>query len=214
MKFETKIFEEPHLEFGEKHHHPDPRLGLFDAGPLQIPIGDVVKVAVVGSSKTIEDAKSFFEGAAAGFTGKGEKHPNMHPDFPGLGNRNPFRCKFEIPDGATAAIAQTKIDKIRKEVNHHRAVEMAVDEVIQELRTLDESSNRPDVAIIALPGNLIERVWGAKIDSRSTTEKDDSGGSDAPDFRGMLKAKAVGLAFPYRSFGRTSWTKVPRSHAK
>ncbi|HRO33043.1 MAG TPA: hypothetical protein PLQ03_06480 [Brevundimonas sp.] len=196
MKFETKIFDEPHLEFGDKHHHPDPRLGLFEAGPLQTPVGDVVKIAVVGSAKTVEDARQFFAEAAAGFAGKGEKHPNLHPDFPGLGNQNPFRCKFEIAESATAALSQSRIDKIRKEVRHDRAVEMAVDEIVQELRTLDEGSHRPDVAIVALPIGLIERVWNAKVDGGGTTEKEDSGGSDAPDFRGMLKAKAMDLTFP------------------
>lgn len=196
MKFETKIFEEPHLEFGDKHHHPDPRLGLFEAGPLQTPLGDVVKVAVVGDAKTIEDAKEFFTDAATGFKGKSEKHPNLHPDFPGLGNQNPFRCKFEIEEGATAAIAQSKIDKIRKEPHHGKAVEMAVDEIVQQLETLDEGSHRPHVAIIALPVSLIERVWNAKVDSKATTEAEDSGGSDAPDFRGMLKARAMHLSFP------------------
>jgi hypothetical protein len=196
MKFETKIFDEPYLEFGYKHHHPDPRLGLFEAGPLQTPLGDAIKMAVVGDAKTIEDAIEFFAQAAAGFAGKGEKHPNLHPDFPGLGNQNPFRCKFEIPEGATAVIAQSKIDKIRKEPHHGKAVEMAVDEVMQQLQTLDEGSHRPDVVIVALPVSLIERVWNAKVDSKATTEKDDSGGSDAPDFRGMLKAKAMNLRFP------------------
>lgn len=196
MKFETKIFDEPLLEFGDKHHHPDPRLGLFEAGPLQIPAGDVVNIAIVGSAKTVEDAKAFFKEAATGFQGKGERHPNLHPDFPGLGNQNPFRCKFDIPDGATAALSQTKIDKIRKEPHHSKAVEMAVNEVLQELQALDESHHRPDVAIVALPISLIERVWNAKVDADATIEKDDSGGSDAPDFRGMLKAKAMGLRFP------------------
>lgn len=196
MKFETKIFDEPQLEFGDKHHHPDPRLGLFQAGPLQIPLGDVIKVAVVGSSKTVEDAKEFFIDATAGFEGKGEKHPNLHPDFPGLGNLNPFRCKFDISDGATAVLSQSKIDVIRKEPHHGKAVEMAVDEIMQELRTLDESSHRPQVAIVALPVSLIERVWNAKVDSKVSVEKEDSGGADAPDFRGMLKAKAMDLSFP------------------
>ncbi len=196
MKFETKIFDEPHLEFGDKHHHPDPRLGLFEAGPLQVPLGDVVNIAVVGDAKTIEDAKAFFVDATTGFKGKGERHPNLHPDFPGLGNQNPFRCNFKIEEGATAAISQSKIDKIRKEPNHARAVEMAVDEIVLQLQTLDEGSHRPHVAIIALPVSLIERVWSAKVDSKSTVEKDDSGGSDAPDFRGMLKAKAMSLSFP------------------
>jgi hypothetical protein len=196
MKIETKIFDEPLLEFGDKHFHTDPRLGLFKAGPLQIPPGDVIRVAVVGSSKTVEDAKEYFIKASTGFEGKGEKHPNLHPDFPGLGNANPFRCRFEIPDAATAAISQSKIDLIRKEPNHAKAVEIAVEEIIQELQTLDESSNRPQVAIIALPVSLIERVWSAKVDSNSTIEEEDSGGSDAPDFRGMLKAKAMDLSFP------------------
>jgi hypothetical protein len=196
MKLQSKIFAEPELEFGDKHHHPDPRLGLFEAGPLQTPVGDVIKIAVVGSAKTIEDTQEFLAAATAGFLGKSEKHPNLHPDFPGLGNRNPFRCKFEIADGATSAIPQVRLDKIKQEPHHGKAVEMAVDEIVQQLQAMDESSNRPDVAIIALPVRLIERVWNAKVDSKGTTEKEDSGGSDAPNFRGMLKAKAMTLSFP------------------
>jgi hypothetical protein len=52
------------------------------------------------------------------------------------------------------------------------------------------------VAIVALPVSLIERVWNAKVDSKVSVEKEDSGGADAPDFRGMLKAKAMDLSFP------------------
>jgi hypothetical protein len=196
MDFKSKIFDEPDLEFGDKHHHPDPRLGLVEAGPLQTHIGEVLRIAVVGSAKTVEDTQRFFGEAAIGFAGKTEKHPNMHPDFPGLGNLNPFRCRFEILEGASAALSQSKIEKIRKEPDHAKAVEMAVDEIISELQTIDESSSRPDAAIIALPVELLERVWNAKVDSKSTTEKDDSSGSDAPNFRGMLKAKAMSLSFP------------------
>ena len=193
-KFGAKIFSEPELEFGDQHHHADPRLGLREAGPLQYPLGDTMKIAVVGDAKTIEDAQRFMEAAAAGLAGKTEKHPNLHPDFPGLGNQNPFRCKFEIIQ--TAALPQARIEKIRKEPLHEKAVEMAVEEIVEKLRAMDESSSRPDVAIVALPVGLIERVWNAKVDSPSTTEKDDSGGSDAPNFRGMLKAKAMRLSFP------------------
>jgi hypothetical protein len=77
-----------------------------------------------------------------------------------------------------------------------KAVEMAVNEIIQQLVILEEGSQRPQVAIIALPVQLLERVWNAKVDSKGTSEKEDSGGSDAPDFRGMLKAKAMDLSFP------------------
>ena len=196
MDFETKIFEEPELEFGDQHHHPDPRLGLIEAGPLQGPVGEVIRVGVVGSAKTVESTQSYLSAISAGFKGKTEKHPNLHPDFPGLGNQNPFRCRFEIPEGTTATISQRKIDKIVKEPNHQVAVEMAVDEITTLLQVLDDSGERPGVAIIALPVSLIERVWNAKVDSNGATEKEDSGGSNAPNFRGMLKARTMGLNFP------------------
>lgn len=196
MNFENRIFDEPELEFGDKHHHPDPRLGLVEAGPLQPPLGEVIRIAVVGSAKTVEDTQKFLATAATGVAGKTEKHPNLHPDFPGLGNLNPFRCRFEIEDGATATLSQSTIEKIRKEPGHVKAVEMAVEEIVSELQTLDEGSHRPDVAVVALPVALIERVWNAKVDSKSTTEKEDSSGSDAPNFRGMLKARTMGLSYP------------------
>jgi len=196
MDFESKIFEEPELEFGDQHHHPDPRLGLVEAGPLQPPLGEVIRVGVVGSTKTVESTQKYLSAVTTGIKGKTEKHPNLHPDFPGLGNQNPFRCRFEIPDGATAALSQSRIDKIIKEPNHKKAVEMAVEETIALLETIDDSGDRPDVAFVALPVALIERVWNAKVNSKSTTEKEDSGGSDAPNFRGMLKARAMGLNFP------------------
>ena len=194
--FEGKIFEEPLLEFGDNHSHSDPRLGLRDAGPHQSYVGEVIKIGVVGSAKTIEDAQTFLKSAAQGFEGKSDKHPNLHPDFPGLKNQNPFRCGFEIQEEATQALSKPLIDKIAKEPNHALAVQMAVDAICEKLQVLDESGNRPDVAMVALPIRLIERVWGAKVDAKGSSEKDDSGGSDAPNFRGMLKAQAMGFNFP------------------
>lgn len=196
MNFESRIFDEPQLEFGDKHHHPDPRLGLYEAGPLQTFVGDVIKVGVIGSAKTVEDTRKFLDAAAAGFDGHSEKHPNMHPPFPGLTNQNPYRCRFETEDGAAVALGQGRIDQITKEPNHQKAVEMAVDEIVAQLQALDDSSNRPHVAIVALPVALIDRVWSAKVDSNGSVEKEDSSGSDAPNFRGMLKARAMGLSFP------------------
>ena len=196
MGFESETFDEPELEFGDKHHHPDPRLGLFEAGPLQPFVGEVIKLGVVGSLKTIEDTQKFLVAMTTGFKGKSEKHPNLHPDFPGLGNQNPFRCRFEVQDGAKGTLSQSKIEKITTEPNHAKAVEMAVQEIVAQLQTLDETGNRPEVTIVALPIALIERVWNAKVDSKSTTEKEDSSGSDAPNFRGMLKARAMHLSFP------------------
>ena len=196
MKFPTDILTETELEFGNQHHHQDPRLGLIEAGPLQAYAGDVIDVAIVGSAKTVEDAHSFFEAVTAGVEGRTEKHPNLHPDFPGLANANPFNCRFEIGANAVGTLSQGTIERIAKEPDHQKAVELAVEAIVAQLTVLDESGYRPKVAIVALPVRLIERVWSAKVDAKGTIEKEDSAGSDAPNFRGMLKAAAMQLSFP------------------
>lgn len=196
MKFECRIFDEPLLEFGDQHSHQDPRLGLTDAGPLQAPLGDKIRVGVVGDAKTVEGSKQFLVAAASGFASKAESHPNMNPHFPGLHNNNPFRCGFEVDDEACSTLTRAQIDRILKEPHHGKAVEMAVDAIMDSLQAIDDSGNRPDVALVALPVALIERVWNAKTDAEGTTEQEDAGGSDAPNFRGLLKAKAMPLNFP------------------
>lgn len=85
---------------------------------------------------------------------------------------------------------------IREAVHRGKAVEIAVDEVMELLTAIEESNSRPGVAIVALPVALIERVWNAKVDSDGAIEKEDDGGSDAPNFRGLLKARAMHLRFP------------------
>ena len=210
MKLDGKIFSEPLLEFGDQHSHADPRLGLMEAGPLQTHLGDAIQVGVVGTEQTIELAEAYFAEAGDGYEGKSEKHPNMHPEFPGLGNRNPFRCKFDIQPGAKASLTNAQLERILKEPDHTKAVEMAVDEVMKCLQTLADGSNKPDVAMIAMPVKLIERVWNAKTDAKSSTETDDAGGSNAPDFRGLLKAKAMGFSFPIQIV----WEDVINDKAK
>ncbi len=125
-----------------------------------------------GSAKTVEDTKEFFEEAASGFAGNGEKHPNLHPDFPGLGNQNPFRCKFEVSEGATAAITQAKDrqNQARAQITSKR-LRWPGTRLSSNLKSLDETSHRPNVAIVALPVALLERVWNAKVDAKGTTEE-------------------------------------------
>mgnify|MGYP001207228665 FL=1 len=105
-----------------------------------------IKIAVVGSAKTIESTAKFIEAATLGFDSSSEKHPNLHPEFPGLGNQSPYRCRYEVIEDANVILSQNKLDKISQEPNHQKAVELAVDEIMNQLNTLDESSNRPDVA--------------------------------------------------------------------
>jgi hypothetical protein len=210
MRFDCRIFDEPLLEFGDQHSHPDPRLGLTEAGPLQVPVGDKVRVGVIGNAKTVETTRQFLAKAASGFESTADSHPNLNPHFPGLQNNNPYRCQFEITDEVTAVLSKAQIDKIRNEPNHVKAVQMAVDAIVSLLEVLDASGNRPDVALVSLPVSLIERVWSAKTDAESSNEKEDAAGSDAPNFRGLLKARAMSLNFPIQIL----WEDVIDENAK
>ena len=209
-RFKTRIFPEPELEFGDSHHHPDPRLGLLQAGPLQTNVGDVIHVGIVGSALTVEKTTEFLTEIEDGFEGKTEKHPNMHPNFPGLRNQNPYRCRFEVTATGEAVLTKAQIEKITKEPSDANAVRMAVDAVIHELEKLDAHRERPDVAIIALPVDVIERVWSNKKATDSLVESAGVEDDAAPNFRGLLKAKAMHFNFPIQII----WEDVVNSKAK
>lgn len=193
--FKTKIFPEPELEFGDQHHHPDPRLGLLQAGPLQTNLGDTIKVGVVGSALTVEKSGEFLDAIEDGFEGKTEKHPNLHPDFPGLRNQNPYRCRFEMVAADVGLLTKGQIEKIAKEPSDARAVEMAVDAVMEQLEKLEAHHERPDVVMVSLPVKLIERVW------RNEQARDDevveyeaaeakAGKETSPNFRGLAQGQS------------------------
>ena len=212
--FKTKIFPEPELEFGDKHHHPDPRLGLLQAGPLQTNLGDAIKVGVIGSALTVEKSVEFLDSIEDGFAGKTGKHPNLHPDFPGLRNQNPFRCRFEITAVADGVLTKGLIEKIIRESNDTTAVEMAVDAIMVLLQTLEGHRERPDVVLVVLPVSLVERVWRNEQAHDDVVDYDDTESQDrhrhSPNFRGLLKSRAMNLTFPIQIV----WEDVVNSDAK
>lgn len=196
MSRKTSIIPEPLLEFGDKVTHQDPRQGLVEAGPHQTNLGDSIQIGVVGSAVTVEKTKDFFDEIARGVESSASRLPNLNPEFPGLTNRNPFRTNFVINDEATGSLTKAQIKEITQEPDHRKAVELACNAYMALLSALAEGTSKPDVAIVSLPVEIIVRVKNAQIEGNGTTESEDSAGSDAPNFRGMLKAAAMSLPFP------------------
>jgi hypothetical protein len=175
-------------------------LGLLEAGPLQSNLGDTIKVGIVGSALTVEKTVTFLSEIEDGFEGKTEKHPNLHPDFPGLRNQNPYRCKFEVAAAEDGILTKAQIEKIVKEPSDARAIRLAVDLIVAQLELLEEHRERPDVAMVALPVNVIGRVWRNEQSSdgviEEESEKEEEMNGSPPNFRGLLKAKVMDLPFP------------------
>ncbi|WP_209509543.1 hypothetical protein [Ruegeria sp. HKCCE4150] len=131
---------------------------------------------------TVEKTGEFLNAIEDGFEGKTKKHPNLHPDFPGLRNQNPYRCRFEMVAAEEGVLTKSQIEKIAKEPSDARAVEMAVDAVMEQLEKLEAHHERPDVVTVSLPIILIERVW------RSERPRDDEViGSEAAHTNSNLK---------------------------
>lgn len=213
MILKSRVFDEPLLEFGSGGQHIDPRQGLREFGPLQPRSGDIVRVGVVGTEDTVAGFGQFLEDTARGIDSGGAQLANLNPDFPGLGNQNPYRCKFEIPDGATNSLSRRQIEEIRSIGRHDRAVRHAVDLIAAQMNALVESSAKPDVIVLALPVSLIEKLVNAGEDEQTEGGDDDEGGDEALNFRSILKARLQHLDVPTQIVWPDTWdesAKIPR----
>ncbi|WP_431201578.1 argonaute/piwi family protein [Bradyrhizobium betae] len=215
MTFKARVFDEPVLEFGDGGQHCDPRQGLREFGPLQPRSGDVVNVGVIGTDDTVSGFTEFLNETARGIESENKQLINLNPDFPGLGNQNPFRCKFVVPDGATVTVSRSQVNEIRAIGRHDEAVRQAVEMVSQQLWALNESSVKPDVIVLALPIPLIEKLVNAKSEDAEPKEEDqEEEDSDILlDFRDLLKAKTLHLDVPTQIVWPDTWddaAKIPR----
>jgi hypothetical protein len=60
----------------------------------------------IGTEDTVGGFTEFLAETARGIESGNKQLINLNPDFPSLGSQNPFRCKFELPDGATASLSR------------------------------------------------------------------------------------------------------------
>jgi hypothetical protein len=213
MILKSHVFDEPLLEFGDGGQHCDPRQGLPEYGPLQPRSGDVVRVGVIGTDDTVAGFTEFLGEIGRGIESENKQLANLNPDFPGLGNQNPFRCKFEVPDVATATLSRRQVNEIKEIGRHDNAVRRAVELVTLQLSALMESSAKPDVIVLALPVPLIEKLVNAKSDEQTETAEDEDDGNDTLNFRDLLKAKTLHLPVPTQIVWPDTWddaAKIPR----
>jgi hypothetical protein len=215
MILKSHVFDEPLLEFGDGGQHLDPRQGLREFGPLQPRAGDVVRVGVIGTEETVGGFTEFLAETARGIESENKQLINLNPDFPGLGNQNPFRCEFVVPDGATAMLTWRQVSEIKQIGRHDQAVHHAVELIASQVSALIESSAKPDVIVLALPVPLIEKLVNAKSEEElESAEEDGDGGDDTTlNFRDLLKAKTLHLDVPTQLVWPDTWddaAKIPR----
>ena len=171
-------------------------------------------VGVIGTEDTVGGFTEFLAETARGIESENKQLINLNPDFPGLSNQNPFRCKFEVPIGASATLSRRQVDDIRKIGRHDQAVRHAVELIASQISALTESSAKPDVIVLALPVPLIEKLVNAKSeDQLEATEEDEDDSDDVLNFRDLLKAKTLHVDVPSQIVWPDTWddaAKIPR----
>jgi hypothetical protein len=208
VMFSPRVLSEPLLEFGDGGRHIDPRMGLIDYGPLQPIAGDRVRIGVIGTAETADGFAQFIDRCRTGIDHKKSPLTNLYPPFPGIGNRNPFRCTFEIDPGARRIIPTRDIDRILRTTKQSDAVHAATELFADNAGSMLEASSRPEVILAALPAKLIEKV----VNARYTSQDDDEDDVDI-NFRDLFKARTLRLSVPSQIVWPTLWddkAKIPR----
>lgn len=211
MNFSHILLPEPKLEFGQGGQHIDPRHGLFRYGPLQPMPGDQVSIGVIGTAETVEGFEHWIERVKSAIPGKSEKQPSLFPLFPGLGNENPFRCRFEISQTARRVLPVRDVNQIVSIKKHVEAVREAATLFSDQSSAMLEASDKPDVIVAALPFDLVMRV----VNEISETPDDHGANVDdqSIDFRDLLKAQTLHLQKPTQLAWPTLWddhAQIPR----
>jgi len=215
MKFATRCVPEPELEFGDGGRHVDPRYGLMTHGPLQPKPGDLVRIGVIGTSETVEGFSGYIDRAMIGIDGENPHLGNLHPGFPGMGNSNPFRSRFEVPRESCRSVLGKDIKAVAGIRKNNEAVHAAVDLLIDQAKSLLESSARPEVIVVALPKLLLEKVVNATtvaVDDGDEFQDDGEAPVDL-NFRDLFKARALSLNVPTQIAWPSVWDdKFKLSH--
>lgn len=158
MTFRAGVIEEPLLEFGGNAREIDIRYGLMRHGPLEPERASIIRLGIIGTAETCAGFEQFLERCTAGIEAKQSRQPNLFLPFPGLGNENPFRCKFELDPHARKSLPRADITRLAAITSTPKAIEEAVDLFAAQAQAVAEAPAPPSVIVCALPFELILRI--------------------------------------------------------
>jgi hypothetical protein len=206
---------EPPLEFAGGQRHPDIRFGLMDYGPFDVGMEGApkrIKLGIVGSAETVEGIARWVERCARGFEAKESREPNLFPPFQGLRSDETFRCEFITSDELQRILPQREIARLVAIPGQREMTRAVVETIANEIGALSERTVKPNVVLVGLPIEIIERTYNARDVSGGEEGEETEAGADL-DFRGMLKAACMRIRLPIQLMWPTTFDptyKIPR----
>jgi hypothetical protein len=164
MAIELKIreLEPPSLQFGGVGGHPDPKIGLDNAGPFDLRFGAArqtqINVGIIGPEHMVEAARRWLERCQNPIPVLGEQTLLRKP-FPGF--KNVFRASMNFPESWSISFdggSVHSLERILEESDPFKRFQNVVDIYSEaHARLATREVNRPDVVILALPDEVLKR---------------------------------------------------------
>jgi hypothetical protein len=188
---------EPDLEFAEGGRHLDPRFSVLRYGPLDASAASeprLIDVGMIGTKETIERLRDWLERCRNPIPGKETRLRNLYPDFPGFAGDTMFQAelvfdeRFDRPIGIRdlRGCVRGSADATRRNISNL---------VINELSVLAEHQ-RPQVVVVALPHENVERVEPAAPDDQPGEGEGAHRRPQPLDFHDLLKAGGMRYRVP------------------
>ncbi len=202
---EARLIDEPDLEFGSRGLHPDLRFGLMENGPSDLGQDRKpreIKLAVVGTEKSIEDAIKWLTKARSGFEGSGSPKKNLFPGFQGFSQGTSFDCDLILDRSMTASVSAREIREAAAHGDYEERIRRLSDLFFQAVTHVATKS--PSVVLVAMPAELLEEIVKAESCLGSQKRK------LKLFFHDLLKAKSLSLGRPLQlARPQTFGVKVP-----
>lgn len=151
--------EEPLLEFGAGNRHVDARFALAKWGPLdrgESFAPKVVRMGVVGTSRTIDGFSKWIERIGGGIPGKKTHLAKLFPSFPGYGEEMPLEATLMTDSGSTRQVPYSRLKRLVDLPNLETAVVSIAELFLEELAYLRENNSAVDVLVCALPPEVLK----------------------------------------------------------
>ena len=206
---------EPLLEFGGALRHLDIRFGIMDYGPFDLGTEGApkrIRLGIVGSVETVEGTARWVEACRTGFKAKESRQPNLFPPFPGTGFEETFRCEFVTSDELQRVLPPREVARLAIIPGQREMTRAVVGTISNEIGVLSERTVKPDVVLVALPLEIIERTYNAR-DVTGSEDGDETEAGSELNLRGMLKAACMRLRLPIQLLWPTTFDptcKIPR----
>lgn len=195
--------EEPELQFG-CGNHVDIRRGLVDYGPFDITENrrpDRIKLGLVGSSKSINDAGQWIKRISSGVNAKESKKPNLFPKFHGFGSTHPFNSLLVFDDSLSSAIPQREITAAGSKSEIKTRIDLLSDTFVDHAKAVYEKG--AEVVVVSFPVEifpLIEDELGVEEGLRSKRER-------SPQLHDILKSKLMMAKIPAQIIRPSTYDK-------